>query len=213
MDPALVFFDSESANANPRASQLLELLRSRTPEIYSVSPAVFRSMSQTDNPQGILAIYPFPGLPIPSEPGLSIVLDAIRDPGNLGTILRTAWAAGVDVAILGPGTADAFNPKAVRSAMGAHFYMPIVTQSWDEIAISLAKIPRVYLAEASGHISYTSADWTRPFALIVGGEAIGAGPEAHRLATTHLTIAMPGGAESLNAAVATGILLFEAVKS
>ncbi len=210
--PALVFFEPEAIAADRRAQTLVAHLQARTREVYAVSPVVLRALAQTETPQALVAVYPFPDLPISPTPIFQLVLDAVRDPGNLGTILRTAWAAGVDAVLLAPGTADPFNPKVVRAAMGAQFFLPLVSKAWNEIADSLASIPRVYLADARGEMSYTVADWSAPRALIVGGEAEGASEYARRLATARVFIPMPGQAESLNAAIAAGILLFEAIK-
>jgi TrmH family RNA methyltransferase len=213
MNPALVFFEPKTVAGSERSGALLKRLQVRTPDVYSVTSEVFQSIAQTENPQGIVAIFPFPDLAPPSDLKSVLILDAIRDPGNLGAIMRTAWAAGVSLLLLAPGTADPFNPKVLRAAMGAHFSLPFLSQSWSEIARTLVPIPRVYVADAHGDQSYTSADWNGPFALIVGGEAEGFGAQAQRLASKHLSIAMPGNAESLNAAVAAGILLFEAVRA
>jgi len=119
----------------------------------------------------------------------------------------------VDAVFLAPETADPFNPKVVRAGMGAHFHLPIASLSWDAIAQHLKNTPRIYLADAQSDLSFTRADWSPPCALIVGGEAEGASQEAQRIATATISIPMPGNAESLNAAVATGILLFEAVRA
>ncbi len=211
--PALVFFEPDSVAGDARAQALLARLKARTREVYAVSPGVFKSLAQTETPQGLVAVYSFPALPIPTSPNFTLILDALHDPGNLGTILRTAWAAGVDAVLLAPGTADPFNPKVVRAAMGAHFFMPIAALPWSHIGPLLTPIPRVYLADARGDLNYGQADWSQPCALIVGGEAEGASAEARQLATTRVFIPMPGHAESLNAAIATGILLFRAVNS
>lgn len=176
-----------------------------------VSAAVMRFASDTQTPQGLLAVLPLAPRPLPASPAFALILDQIRDPGNLGAILRTAAAAGVDAALLPPETADPFAPKVVRAAMGAHFRLPIHSLSWDRIRALTAPLS-VYLADAAGATPYTSADFTRPLALIVGGEAHGPSAEARTLHPTPIRIPMPGGTESLNAAVAAGILLFEIVR-
>ena len=209
--PALVFFEPEAVSAAPRAGDLLARLQVRTREVYPVAPNVLTALAQTETPQGLLAVYPFPAMPFPADPDFVLILDALRDPGNLGTILRTAWAAGVATVLLAPGSADPYNPKVVRAAMGAHFFLPIRLLPWNEIARLLGSVPRVYLADAQGQVNYAQADWSRPCALIIGGEAEGASAAARDLAPTRLFIPMPGHAESLNAAVAAGILLFRGV--
>lgn len=213
LTPALVFYEPQAINADTRAATLLTRLRAHNSQVEAVTPAIFETLAMTDSPQGIVAVYPIPDLAIPPAPSLVLVLDALRDPGNLGTVLRTAWAAGVDLVLLAPGTADPFNPKVVRAGMGAHFFLPLVPQSWDGIRQTLGGVPRIYLADAGGELEYTQADWSTPRALIVGGEAQGASDSAGALATARLSIPMPGHAESLNAAIATGILLFEAVRN
>jgi TrmH family RNA methyltransferase len=208
--PALVFY-SESAGQDSRAQALLNRLRARTDHVFDVTDAVMRSMSNEETPPGILAVVPFVELPIPAPPGLVLILDSVRDPGNVGTILRAARAAGVDLVLFAPGTADPYNEKVVRAAMGAHFWVPLrVMPAWEQIASILTTIPRVYLADARGELNYTRADWSRPVALIVGGEAEGASAEAQRLATARVSIPMRSDTESLNAAMAATLLLFEA---
>lgn len=211
--PALVFY-SAPADEDPRAHALLGRLRVRTPEVFEVGDAVMQAMSNTESPSGILAVLPFIELALPATPRFILVLDAVRDPGNTGTILRSAWAAGVDAIYFARGTADPYNDKVVRAAMGAHFHVPIrVARDWDEIGQALNEVPRVYLADAQGPLSYRDADWSLPVALIVGGEAGGAGEEARRVATAHVSIPMRGGAESLNVAMAASVLLFQAART
>ncbi|MGE5138890.1 MAG: TrmH family RNA methyltransferase [Rudaea sp.] len=135
--PALVFYDPAAVETDDRAQRLINKLQARTSRIDAVSPAVLSSLAQTETPQGIIGVYSFPDFPLPAAPSLALVIDAVRDPGNLGTMLRTAWAAGVDAALLGPGTADPYNPKVVRAAMGAHFSLPIRPLPWPEIARSI----------------------------------------------------------------------------
>jgi RNA methyltransferase, TrmH family len=141
-----------------------------------------------------------------------LILDAVRDPGNVGTILRSARAAGVDAVFCAHGTADPYNDKVVRAGMGAHFAVPLRVASWEMIADALHGISRVYLADARGEVVYTRADWSHPVALIVGGEAEGASDAAKKIATARVSIPMRGGAESLNAAMAATVLLFQAAR-
>src|SRR5262249_42024902 len=138
--------------------------------------------------------------------------DRVRDPGNAGTILRSADASGVAPTVAFVGSVDAYAPKVVRAAMGAHFRLTILDDvSWDRLLPRLKGRPRV-LATASGGIRYDELDWTRDTVLVVGGEAEGAGAEADSLATDRVTIPMAGPTESLNAAMAGTILLFEAAR-
>ena len=181
-----------------------------------ISPQALKAVSDTEAPQGILAVLSMRSLPMPTTPDYILILDGLRDPGNMGTILRTAAAAGVQAVVLPPGATDPFAPKVVRSAMGAHFRLPIQIVSWPEIRAYVKPsgegIPLViYLADSTGGVAYTQADFRSPLALIVGGEAEGAGVEAQLLADARVHISMPGEAESLNAAVAAAILMFEVV--
>ena len=169
------------------------------------------TVSETKNSQGILAVLDHYPLPIPDNLSFTLILDSIRDPGNLGTLLRTATAAGAQAVFLPPETTDAFAPKVVRAGMGAHFHLPIWSLSWDEIHTRLAGL-NVYLAEMDGPVSCWQADFRSPLALIIGGEADGASEHGRRLANRLVSIPMPGKAESLNAAMAGAILMFEVVR-
>ena len=128
-------------------------------------------------------------------------------------MLRTAASAGVDIAYLPPGNADAFAPKVVRAAMGAHFRLPIRLLPWDEIHTLLATSEvKAFLADVQRGVTYTQADFHSRVAIIIGGEAQGAGKAARELASERVHIPMPGGMESLNAAAACAVLLFEVVR-
>jgi RNA methyltransferase, TrmH family len=198
-----------------RGKALVNDFAARDVSIEQVTPAVMKTASDTETPQGILAVLALGTLPLPPSPNFVLVLDGVRDPGNLGTILRTAAAAGVQAVLLAPGCADAYAPKVVRSAMGAHFRLPVHSLSWEEIQHYLYQpsgAAQIYLAEAGSGVPYTQADFRSPLALIVGGEAAGAGAESFSLAHERVHIPMPGNTESLNAAIATAILLFEVVR-
>ena len=126
-------------------------------------------------------------------------------------MLRTASAAGADGVLLSPSSVDPYNPKVVRGSMGAHLRLPILSQSWQEIAQTVRKT-QVWLATVTAEKSYTAVDWQQPSTLIIGSEATGAGNNARQVATGTVTIPMHAATESLNAAVAAGIILFEAFK-
>jgi TrmH family RNA methyltransferase len=172
---------------------------------------VFSAMSDTVSPQGILGIFPMISLSIPSDPSFIMVADNIRDPGNLGTLLRSAAAAGADGLILSVGSVDPYSPKVVRSAMGAHFRLPITSRTWPEIKLSLQGM-QIFLADMNQGSPLWNVDLVAPTAIILGGEAHGAGEEAHQLAHEIIHIPMSEGTESLNAGVAGAILLFEVVR-
>ncbi|MFN8527656.1 MAG: RNA methyltransferase [Anaerolineae bacterium] len=176
--------------------------------LIEADASVIRHVSDTEQPQGVVAVFPMPSGKLPTPLDYVLILDNIRDPGNMGTMLRTAAAAGVQAVLLAPGCVDAYNPKVLRSAMGAHFRFAIAEHGWDAIRDYCKELP-VYLADMVGDVRYDQADWSR-CALIIGSEAHGASPEAERIASHTLYIPMVEHAESLNAAIAAGILLFEA---
>jgi RNA methyltransferase, TrmH family len=206
--PALVFYTQEWLSS-PAAQPLAPQLGQAQDGAWLVADAVMAACAETETPQGVLAVVPF--VHLPPRPGLVLILDRLRDPGNLGTILRSAEAAGVGQVILTPETVDLHNPKVVRGAMGAHFRLPVARLDWPAIREHLSGWS-VWLADARGDVAYDAVDWTAPSALIIGGEAAGAGEEAQSLAGGHVTIPMPGKAESLNAAMAAAVILFEAAR-
>jgi len=201
----------------PRGLAAAQEFAGRGAVIEIVSPQALKAVSDTEAPQGILAVLSLYPLPLPPKPDFILILDGLRDPGNMGTILRTAAAAQVQAVLLPRGATDPFAPKVVRSGMGAHFRLPIQSLSWLDIRAyvkpSANRAPLVvYQADSSGGLPHTQADFRSPLALIVGGEAEGAGVEARSLADARVNISMPGQAESLNAAVAAAILIFEVVR-
>ncbi len=208
--PRLALYVPERLGETPRGQALLEQLAA-TGTAMTTTPTILDGVADTVTPQGVVAAVPMPELP-PRPAGLLLVLDNIRDPGNCGTILRTAEAAGASIVYCAPGTVDPFSPKVVRGGMGAHFRLPLRVAGWDEIAAAVAD-RQLLLADAHGQQVYDQVDWRRPTALIVGGEAEGAGQQALEFNPTLVSIPMVGGAESLNVAVATAILLFEARRS
>jgi TrmH family RNA methyltransferase len=197
----------------PRGQALIDGFVRQGAQVEQVTPQVMRSASDTQTPQGILAVLTMRTLPLPERLDFAFIPDGVRDPGNLGTMLRTAAAAGVGGVFLPPGTVDAFAPKVVRAGMGAHFRLPILSAGWDEIEARLSGAGlKIYLAAAGEGEAYTQADFRAPVALIIGSEAEGAGEAARRLAQRRVHIPMPGRMDSLNAAMAAGILLFEVVR-
>lgn len=211
-DPALLFYEPEQLQGNDRAQAMLETARQRSVPCQPVSKAVLESLSDTETPQGIVGVMPEPHPSPPAEIALLLVVDRVRDPGNLGTLLRTAAAGGVDEVLLAPGTVDPYNSKVVRAGMGAHFRLPIAKgMAWPEIADRLKGLA-VWLADANGAQTYDEVDWTSPVALIVGGEAQGGSRQARAVAQGQVRIPMHGDTESLNAAVAAAIILFEATR-
>ena len=197
---------------NERGRSQVEGLRSRGVDCEEVSTSLMKALSETETPQGILAVLNFAQLPTPNYPNFILIPDQIRDPGNLGTLLRTAAASGVQAVLLPPETTDAFAPKVLRSGMGAHFRLPIHSMSWDEIqrALNVERL-KVLLADMDG-TSCWETDLRQPVALIIGSEAEGASESARKLASAKISIPMSGNIESLNAGVAGSLLMFEVVR-
>jgi len=193
-----------------------DLLRSLPPQIeqWEVSKAIIHKLSDTENPQGIFAVIKVPKKEQESmvkQGGLFLLVDGVQDPGNLGTIIRSADAAGADAVYLGEGTVDLYNPKTVRSTMGSMFHLPIFPTSLIDL------IPR--LKQNGFTVVASSLDTDRHFhqisypdkiALIVGNEGNGISKEIVSLADLKVKIPIYGKAESLNVAIATALLLYEA---
>ncbi len=175
-----------------------------------IDDATLAQLSDTVTSQGIIAaVEVAKPEPIPAD-GLVLILDAIADPGNAGTMIRTANAAGVVAIIAAASTTDLWAPKAVRAGMGAHFWMPVyVDIGWSEIPALLGHRP-IVAAGSEGGLPYWQYDWRQPSALVIGSEAHGLTEEALASATERVTIPMAEEAESLNAAIAAAVLMFEA---
>ncbi len=197
----------------PRLQAVVDGFVARGAALETVAPHVLAAASDTETPQGALAVLQLAQPQPPAQLDFVFIPDQVRDPGNLGTMLRTAAAANVGAVLLPPGGVDPYSPKVLRSGMGAHFRLPLLALEWPQIEALVGQFQlQVYLAEAGRGVAYTAADLRRPLALVIGGEAEGAGAQARQLATQCVYIPMPGGSESLNAAVAAGLLLFEVAR-
>lgn len=198
----------------PRGQELVKSLTTRGVDVEPVVENLFQSVTETETSQGILAVLaldPPSTLQPPAKPNFVLIPDQIRDPGNLGTLLRTAAAAGVQAVFIPPETTDPFAPKVVRAGMGAHFRLPILSLTWDQLRGRVDGMS-VILSDAEAEKSCWEVDFTRPSALVIGGEAEGASAHARNLATEMIRIPMPGHMESLNAGAAGAVLMYEAVR-
>lgn len=181
----------------------------------TVSDEVFKKISDTKAPQGILCVmnqyrYTLEMLLEKDNP-VFVLLEDIQDPGNLGTILRTAEGAGVDGVIMTKDTVDIYNPKTIRATMGSVYRMPFlyVDSLAQVIAALQEKKVRVYAAHLDGKEYYDSFDFTKGTAFLIGNEGNGLKQETADLADAYLKIPMEGKVESLNAAIATSLLMYE----
>ncbi len=211
--PTELFF---SPDLSPRGQEIVTAYRQLGADPVEVSPQVLNQLSATETSQGILLVLSQSTLPLPPRSDFVVVLDEIRDPGNMGTILRTAAAAGAQAVFTPPGNTDPFAPKVVRAGMGAHFRLSIQTGPWPQVLDYCKRTQQpplhLWLAESGGGQNCWQADLRSPLALVIGGEADGASTAARQSVDDLLNIPMPGKFESLNAAVAAGILLFEIVR-
>jgi TrmH family RNA methyltransferase len=179
-------------------------------------PDVFASAAGTEQPQGIAALVHPPAFPVDSlfrDVPLILVLAGLQDPGNVGTLLRSAEAFAAIGALLLPGTASPWNPKALRASAGSAFRMPAINVSEDEAIVLLSKYHVLAIAAVSrGGTPIEAAPLARPCALLIGNEGAGLSETLIAAAQHCITIAMPGNIESLNAAIAGSLLLYEAAR-
>lgn len=179
-----------------------------------VSARVLREMSDTQTPQGILAVVrqrhsELSDMLRQERPHL-LLLEDIQDPGNLGTMLRAGEGAGVTGIVMSRGCVDIYNPKVIRSTMGSVYRVPFVyADDFHETLCEIKKSCRVYAAHLKGEAYYDEADYTEATAMIIGNEAKGIREETAALADTLIRIPMEGQVESLNAAIAASILMYE----
>jgi len=200
-----------TSDIDPRGQKLVEAFLEQNVPCEEVSEQVIKAASDTETPQGILAILPLKPLLLPEEADFLIIADEIRDPGNLGTLLRTAQAAGADGFLLSPGTVDPFSPKVIRAGMGTHFRLPILSCSWEKIR-EITDGLTIFGADMKEGSRIWDADLNLPLALILGGEAHGPGKHSRDLADAWMHIPMTDGSESLNAAAAGAVLMFEVLR-
>lgn len=204
---------------DPRMAHVLDALKERGATLHSVTPAVMEFLSDLESPPGIAvrADRPDPmdmstlialGAPTP----LIVLLDALQSPANVGAILRSAEAAGATAVGVLPGTADPLSPKALRASAGSAFRVPLFkTDSLQSLVGLFPTPPAILAADAAGRQTYSEWDWQKPCVLILGGEARGVDPKSiGALRVERIKIPMAGRVESLNVAVAAGILLMEA---
>jgi TrmH family RNA methyltransferase len=197
--------------------QLVALARAKGTEVIMATEAVVEAISDSSSPQGLVAMASMPGSSLDSIPhGASfvLVLAAVRDPGNAGTLLRSALAAGADAVIFADTSVDPYGPKAVRASAGALFGLSVVTRVSLEAAVAVLRERGLSVVgtSAGAGTAMDDADLVRPVALVLGNEAWGLPPEASGLLDEMVRIPMPGPAESLNVGIAGSILLFEVVR-
>lgn len=199
------------ALASREAPELLRAAKAAKPKLISAN--LVKRLSQLPAPQGWLAVVETRSPDVESKPSLSLALDGVQDPGNMGTLLRSAWAADASL-ILGPGCADPWSPKVLRSGAGAQFQ--VRWQSVEDLGARLKQLRddgvQVLAAAPRAKASFRTFDMTQPTCLVLGAEGPGLSQAALLAAGSTVTVPYPGAAESLNVAVTGSVLLFEALR-
>jgi TrmH family RNA methyltransferase len=197
----------------PRGAALLQSLQQRGIDVAQVSALEFASAAETESPQGVLAIAEIPErsldrLELPPKARL-VLLDAVQDPGNVGTILRTSAALGAAAVIALPGTVDLWNAKVVRSAMGAGFHTPAFSSTWEALDLFRRRESVALWGADAGGTPLHRLSAPERLALVVGNEGAGLSAEARSRVEVLASLPIDSMVESLNVAVATGILLYQ----
>jgi TrmH family RNA methyltransferase len=207
---------SPALEATPRGAALAASLRQRAPKFESLGDRALAELAATEHPQGVIVVIEPKRFALDDislgKKGVVLVLDAVQDPGNVGTMIRTAHGLGAAGVITLPGTAELTNPKVLRASMGAAFRLPAVPAPADEALGWLAKNgAEIWAADAAGS-QVPVARSPSPVALVVGNEGAGLSPQLLKAATRRVAIPLASGAESLNVGIAAGILLYEALR-
>jgi RNA methyltransferase, TrmH family len=203
-----------SVQSQPLLARLSATVHARGGAVLTVSEAILTKISRRDNPQMVLGVFEqklmSPGAIHGRGDEVWVALEGIRDPGNLGTIVRTADAVGAAGVILIGETVDPFSVEAVRATMGSIFAVPLARMSRDEFARLAARWPGTLVGtHLAATLDYRKVDYRTPVLLLMGTEQAGLTAEAKAAATTLVKIPMAGKADSLNLAVATAVMLFE----
>ena len=208
---------SDSLFDTDRGSNLFEEIKNKY-KTYHVEDKILKNISDTENPQGIIAVVGFflDSLDdiIKDKNNFIVILDRVQDPGNVGTIIRTADAFGASGIIVTNGCVDIYNPKTIRSTMGSIFHVPITFT--DDIISTISELKKKNIKIISTSLSAQKfnydLDYNKEFALVVGNEAFGVSDEVLSHSDYTMKIPMSGRAESLNAAIATGVVMYEVFK-
>ncbi len=198
--------------------KLTAISRQGSLSVETVKKDIFQKMCDTKTPQGILCLvemqeYEFEKI-LDRENGLYLVLEDIQDPGNLGTMIRAGEGAGITGVITSSHTVDVYNPKTVRATMGSIYRVPVVCQEdlCESIKTMKRKGIRTYAAHLEGKNAYDKEDYHKAAAFLIGNEGNGLSPFVAKLADSYVKIPMLGKVESLNAAIAATLLLYEAAR-
>jgi len=215
--PIKSFFISEKVSKVKGGDELLKRILATNIPLYEISEHLLEGICDTENSQGVVAIIPIKKYDIEkvlSNAKKLLILETIQDPGNMGTIIRTADAAGFDGVIALKGCVDIYNSKVLRSTMGSIFHIPVVTQV--EMAEAIEQIKRnnlkAFAAHLNGKKSIYEANMSNGGVILIGNEANGLSDELTSYADELVKIPMPGKAESLNASIASALFMYEMVR-
>jgi len=205
-------FISARGEAKYESSCVKNKLQANT-KVYSITDSLFKSICDTENPQGIIAVVKNKPVEIKYDHGFYMLADKVQDPGNMGTIIRTAHAAGALGVIITKGTVDIYNEKTLRSTMGSIFKIPVI----EDKDLSLVQKLRnggfkLVTSSLDTDKNFYDIDLKEKVIISVGNEGNGISDEVYELSDLKIKIPMPGGAESLNAAVAASIMMYEVVR-
>jgi len=207
-----MIFVSESAEGRWHSFNVEGILQKDT-KVYWVTESVLKTICSTDTPQGIAAVVNNKAKFIEDKQGVYVLVDRLQDPGNLGTIIRTAHAAGALGVIFTKGTVDVYNEKTLRSTMGSIFNIPVIEDKELTIVRELKeKGFKLVVSSLDTEKNFYEADLKGKVIICVGSEATGASEDIYELSDIKVKIPMPGGAESLNAAIAGAIMIYETVR-
>lgn len=218
-EPAALVELFATPEAATRYAALLAIADATGVVVHSVTPSVLAELAQTVTPQGLIGVAGFRDLPLAditaARPRLVVVLASVRDPGNAGTILRTADAAGADAVVFTDASVDPYNPKCVRSSAGSLFHVPFVVGSSFDAAIDELRAAglRVLATSGAGRVDLYSAELSGPVAWVFGNEAWGLPEELVALADESVRIPIHGRAESLNLAMAAAVCLYASAQA
>ncbi|WP_423216018.1 TrmH family RNA methyltransferase [Streptococcus equinus] len=212
-----LFEEAEKANVEFLNIFVLEDFADRVEHMSNVTfvtPEVLKELTDSKTPQGIIAEVAMPILPLANlKAGRYLVLEDVQDPGNVGTMIRTADAAGLDGVLISDKSADIYNQKTLRSMQGSHFHLPVWRTNVYEACENLQNlgVPLIATTLSKDSVDYKTVKHDGNFALVMGNEGNGISDKMTNQADVLAHIIMPGQAESLNVAVATGIVLFSLI--
>ncbi|MTV50407.1 RNA methyltransferase [Heliobacillus mobilis] len=210
---------TERVANNPRGKILLDKLIAAGLNCVDVDERALASITETEQSQGIVTVAPLPTVPwkavLEKEDPFILIVDGLQDPGNLGTIIRTAEGAGLSGVLLTAGTVDPHSPKVIRAAMGSLFRLPVATVPSVEQLVNILQEKKISIvvADATDGVPYFEAQWAQKnVAVVIGSEAVGPQPLFRDKASMTVSIPLVPPVESLNAAIAASVLIFEAAR-